>query len=613
MKKLVLFLTAVVVVLVGWYLWPSAHDAVPRTADAETLRETTSGPVIGSSDADNTFAWLGIPFAAAPVGDLRWRAPQAVEPWTQTREAIAFSDPCVQLSGPLDGLPDDSGAVVGSEDCLYLNIWAPRTHSGAEPEKLPVMFWIHGGGNTIGSANTYPGNKLAAGEQVVVVTINYRLGFFGWMSHPALRTNNRNTLDASGNYANLDMIAALQWVRDNIANFGGDPDKVTIFGESAGGRNVYALMGSPLAKGLFQRAIAQSGSVSTTPRWRAENFHDDKKPGMALSSREWLLLQLQNTGRATDRSSAKAVLGAMSDDEIHDFMYSRSSGDVLEGISGGAGMYRAPQGFRDGKVLPRTTLNKVFSDPGKYNNVPLITGTNRDEMKLFLAQSPEFVKLRLGFIPQIKDPNAYNALAAYLSDNWKALAVDMPANSIAAHSPQSVFAYRWDWDEGGKNWLVDYSELLGAAHGLEVAYIFNDFDGGISVPGLYNGDNIPGRDLLGAQMRSYWSEFARNGAPGRGRSGSLPLWKPWSSKGPNLMILDSAADGGLHMVREPMTAAMLKRRVAEDPDIPDLRTRCELYVQLFLLANAGADVWNKKQYNALGCAEFDPWSLQLVR
>ncbi len=614
MKKLVVTLTVLIVALLVLYFWPSpTREPVQRLANPDTERDSTSGPIVGSSDADDTFAWLGIPFAAPPIGELRWRAPQAVEPWDERLEAIAFRDPCVQLSGPLDGLPDDSGAVVGSEDCLYLNIWAPRNRSGGDAEKLPVMFWIHGGGNTIGTANTYAGNKLAAGEQVVVVTINYRLGFLGWMSHPALRGKGRTALDASGNYANLDMIAALQWVKDNIAAFGGDPDRVTVFGESAGGRNVYSLMASPRARGLFQRAIAQSGSVSTTPRWRAENFRDEKKPGMALSSREWLALQLQNAGLATDRDNARTVLAAMSNDDIRSFMYARSPREILEGISGGAGMYSAPQSFRDGKVLPADTLYEVFRDSGRYNNVPLITGTNRDELKLFLAQSPEFVERRLGFIPHIKDPGAYNALAAYLSDNWKALAVDTPADIIAAHSPQSVFAYRWDWDEGGKNWLVDYGELLGAAHGLEVAYIFNDFTDGIIVPGLYNNDNIPGRDLLGAQMRSYWSEFARNGAPGRGRNGALPLWQPWSNEGPNLMLLDTAADGGLRMVREPMTVAMLKKRVAEDPDIPDLRTRCELHVQLFLLANAGDDVWNRKEYDALGCAEFDPWSLEVSR
>lgn len=614
MKKSLVFLTVIIVASLAVYFWPSpAHEPVVRLVNPDTQRDTSNGAILGSSDADDTFAWLGIGFAAPPVDDLRWRAPQPVKPWKGVREAIVFRDPCVQLSGPLDGLPDDSGPVVGSEDCLYLNIWAPRTHSSTETEQLPVMFWIHGGGNSIGTANTYPGNKLAAGEQVVVVTINYRLGFFGWMSHPALRGKGRNELDASGNYANLDMIAALKWVQENIANFGGDPERVTIFGESAGGRNVYALMASPLAKGLFQRAISQSGSVATTPRWRAENFHDDAKPGQKLSSREWLSLQLQNAGLATGSEAARGAQSQMSKEDIRSFMYSRSAQQVLEGISGAAGLYRAPQGFRDGKVLPRDTLYKVFSDPKRYNSVPLITGTNRDELKLFLAQNPDFVDLRLGFIPQIKDLQAYNTMAAYLSDNWKALAVDTPADIIAAGSPHPVFAYRWDWDEGGKNLLVDYSVLLGAAHGLEVAYIFNDFEGGIAVPGLYNSENAHGRDLLGAQMRSYWSEFAANGAPGRGRSGSLPLWQPWNTPGANLMLLDTAADGGLQMVKEPMTVAMLKQRIAQDPDIPDLRTRCALHVQLFLLANSGADVWNKKQYNALGCAEFDPWSLAVNR
>lgn len=405
-------------------------------------------------------------------------------PWLDTKEAIAFHDPCVQLSGPLDGLPDDSGRVVGSEDCLYLNIWSPSSHQGVDAEKLPVMLWIHGGGNTIGTANTYLGNKLAGGEKIVLVTINYRLGFLGWMSHPALRGAERDPLDASGNYANLDMIAALNWVRDNIADFAGDPENVTIFGESAGGRNVYDLIASPLAKGLFHKAISQTGSVKTTPRWRAENYSDDPQPGAKLSSREWLLLQLQNAGRAERPVAARIALDSMSNEEIQAFMYSRSAEQILEGISAGAGMYAAPQSFRDGTVLPEETLYSLFTDPERYNSVPLITGSNRDEAKLFLAQSPELVERRFGFLPRIKDEQAYNSLDAYLSDNLKAMAVDGTANIMTSNNSKPVFAYRWDWDEGSNSLLVDYSPLLGAAHGLEVAYIFDGFDDGITAPGL---------------------------------------------------------------------------------------------------------------------------------
>ena len=614
MRKRTLLLLVVVIAVIVAVLWPApAGEPVKRTPDASTRRDTTTGPVVGTMDADDTHAWLGIPFAAPPLGDLRWRAPRPVTPWTDALEATSFRDPCIQLSGPLDGLPDDSGAVVGSEDCLYLNIWAPRSHSSGGPEKLPVMVWIHGGGNSIGTANTYPAHRLASDGQVVVVTINYRLGFLGWMSHPALRTPDRDPLDASGNYANLDMIAALAWVRDNIASFGGDPRNVTIFGESAGGRNVYSLLASPLAKGLFHKAIAQSGSVGTTPRWRAENYRDDPQPGLSLSSQEWLLMQLQHAGRAGDRESARALLTSMAPEDIRDFMYSRTPGQLLEGVSGGAGMYRAPQSFRDGTVLPERTLYQLFGSSYHYNSVPLITGTNRDEAKLFLAQDPEYVERLFGLLPRIKDLEAYNRASAYLSDIWKALAVDEAINHIINNSVRPVYAYRWDWDEGARSWLVDYSTLLGAGHGLEVAYLFNDFDGPITAPGLYNGTNIPGRDVLAAQMRSYWSEFAWTGSPGRGRNGDLPEWRRWTTFYPNLMLLDTAAGGGPHMVKAPMTVAMLKQRVAEDQTFPDLRTRCALYVRLFLLANSGDDVWDGADYNALGCGEFDPWSLEADR
>lgn len=614
MKISVKVLLVMVAGLAIYTFWPSTtQEAVPRLTDANTIRETSSGPIIGSADANNTYAWLGIPFATPPVGDARWRAPRAVELWTDTQETIAFRDPCVQLSGPLDGLPDDSGRVVGSEDCLYLNVWSPSSQQDVGAKQRPVMLWLHGGGNTIGTANTYPGSKLAGGEEIVLVTINYRLGFFGWMSHPALRGAERDLLDASGNYANLDMIAALTWVRDNIANFGGDPENVTIFGESAGGLNVYQLMASPLAKGLFHKAISQSGSVATTPRWRAENYQDAAQPGQKLSSSEWLVLQLQNAGRAADPMAARVVLDSMSDQQIQTFMYSRSADQILEGIDAGAGMYPAPQGIRDGTVLPEETLYSVFANPENYNSVPLITGSNRDEAKLFMAQSPDFVERRFGILPRIKNELAYNSMAAYISDNWKAMAVDGVANIITANTSNPVFAYRWDWDEGSNSMLVDYSTLLGAAHGLEVAYVFDDFDGGIIAPGLYNQDNSPGRDVLAAQMRSYWSEFARTGKPGKGREGVLPTWQSWNTGQPNLMLLDTAADDGLRMVEQPMTTNMLKLRLAEDAGIPTLLARCTLHVQLFLQANAGADVWSEAEYKALGCSAFPPWLLEVSR
>ncbi|MFT7201307.1 MAG: para-nitrobenzyl esterase, partial [Glaciecola sp.] len=419
--KLLVFVCIVSVIAI--YLWQKpAPQPMDRIALPEAIRDTIAGPVVGFADQDDTFGWLGIPFAAPPLGELRWAAPRLPEPWQKNREAIAFGNACVQLWGPLVGTTGEVGQVVGNEDCLYLNVWAPRNNSDTDSKGLPVMFWIHGGGNSIGTANTYPGHRLAGGENVVLVTINYRLGLLGWMSHPALRGEGRSASDASGNYGNLDMIAALEWVQKNITSFGGDPDNVTIFGESAGGLNVYSLMASPPAKGLFHRAIAQSGSTSTTPLWRAENFTDDEQPGEALSSREWLSMQLQHAGKARDRKTAKVAQLALSDEEIMVFMHSRSPEQILKGISGGAGMYRAPQNLRDGTILPKESLLTVFQSPERYNDVPLMTGSNRDEAKLFMAQDPNFVERRFGFLPHIKDIDAYNRTSAYISDAWKARA-----------------------------------------------------------------------------------------------------------------------------------------------------------------------------------------------
>jgi para-nitrobenzyl esterase len=320
-------------------------------------------------------------------------------------------------------------------------------------------------------------------------------------------------------------------------------------------------------------------------------------------------MQLQHAGKARDRKTAKVAQLALSDEEIMVFMHSRSPEQILKGISGGAGMYRAPQNLRDGTILPKESLLTVFQSPERYNDVPLMTGSNRDEAKLFMAQDPNFVERRFGFLPHIKDIDAYNRTSAYISDAWKARAVDEVAAVISANSKQAVYAYRWDWDEGAKSWLVDYSTLIGAGHGMEVAFVFDDFDGGILVPGFYNEENSPGRDELAREMRSYWSQFATTGDPASGRNGDLSKWDAWNDSGPNLMILDSTSSGGSKMSREPMTIAMLKQRLAEDTDIVDTKVRCRTHAELFLKVNSGDDYWNEQEYLDLGCAKYNPWTI----
>jgi len=229
------------------------------TVSGSTFVDTSYGTVKGFADDANTWAWKGIPFARPPVGDLRWMAPEDPESWEGVRQADEFCDWCPQYFVEDAGPPPSIPIITGSEDCLYVNIWRPQS----EEKNLPVYFWIHGGGNSIGTAamTIYDGSKMASNSNLIVVTTNYRLGPLGWFTHPALR--NGDEMNDSGNYGTLDIIMALKWVRENIEAFGGDPDNVTIAGESAGAQNVHSLLLSPLATGLFHKAIAQSGGPWT--------------------------------------------------------------------------------------------------------------------------------------------------------------------------------------------------------------------------------------------------------------------------------------------------------------------------------------------------------------
>ena len=205
--------------------------------------QLTSGQVSGVELDDGVTVFRGIPFAAPPVGDLRWKAPQPPTPWKGVRAADTFGAVCMQR-----------GRQLMSEDCLYLNVW---TKADPEQDTLPVMVWIHGGGWTFGASSSANYDGVGFAEKgVVLVSVNYRMNAFGFMAHPELSAESKRGV--SGNYGILDHIAALEWVRDNIAGFGGDPDNVTIFGESAGGASIYALLATPLAKGLFHRAISES-------------------------------------------------------------------------------------------------------------------------------------------------------------------------------------------------------------------------------------------------------------------------------------------------------------------------------------------------------------------
>lgn len=581
-------------------------------SDPDSLRQIQTGPIVGKSDSYNTYTWLNIPYAKAPVDELRWRAPQAPDAWQDTRQSISYGQPCVQFWGMLSGVEGEAGDIVGSEDCLSLNIWAPKDI--ANNSKLPVMLWIHGGGNTVGTANTYQGHHLASDQNVIYVGINYRLGLFGSFAHRSLRNSSTTPEDASGNFAVLDMIAALQWVQDNIAEFGGDADNVTIFGESAGGRNVYSLITSPLAKGLFHKAIVQSGSTHTTDLAAAEAFVQSNGKGYPNTSNEVLAQALIKDHSVADREAAKSYIEQQADESLANYLRGLSPQALMNHIPhSGIGMFRAPQSLEDGYVLPDESLMKLFESSKQINHVPMLIGSNRDESKVFMAQDPQWVDKLLGVFPKIKDPEKYDRYASYYSQQWKTLAVDEPANRLSQHRPKQVFAYRFDWDNSPDSWLVDLPALLGAGHGLEISFIFGDFVGGLSIPQLNNDDNKADREQLSEAMMNYWGHFAHHGVPGKGTNGKFPHWHPWSSETDNLMILDGSEDQGIVSSDLRLSAADLKQRYLSDPAIGSAEERCKLYAQSFLVSFQARDFWNQEEYQNFGetgCAEFSPYQFK---
>ncbi|MGA2599870.1 MAG: carboxylesterase family protein [Bryobacteraceae bacterium] len=428
--------------------------------------------------------YKGIPYAAPPVGSLRWKTPKAPAAWEGVRKADAFSPSCMQTTYPASSIYRSEPEPV-SEDCLYLNVW---TAAKSATERRPVMVWIHGGALTRGSGSVgiYDGEALAE-KGVVVITINYRLGVFGFLAHPELtRESDRN---ASGNYGLLDQIAALEWVRKNVAAFGGDPNRVTIFGESAGSWSVNYLMATPLANGLFHRAIGESGGVFESVRTLAE-------------------------AEATGVKFAKSM-GA---DNIA-ALRAKPAEEILKS----SGFLSFPPNV-DGWMLPQDVYT-IFAT-GKQNDVPILIGSNADEAKsLTMWPSSGATKT---FIGQIK---------ARFGSESDALLKLYPANTdeeAKASFYQSFTDYLFTWEmrtwarmenKTGKNKAYLYyftrvppgpeSDKLGAFHASEIPYAFDNV--GVSKWRPYEYMDYKLADV----MSSYWVNFAEAGDPnGKG----LPEW-----------------------------------------------------------------------------------------
>jgi len=514
--------------------FPGTDSPVPNVyavvlwTNSDTVT-VTQGDVRGYEDNHTTWTWKAIPYAAPPTGELRWQAPQDPDSWEGIRRSEEFCDWCAQT-----GTDNNTTVVKGSEDCLYVNIWRPRSADSS----LPVYLWIHGGSNRVGSADPYIGALLAGRHNMVVVTINYRLGPLGWFTHPALREG-QGALDSSGNYALLDIIKSLEWVQDNIAAFGGDPDNVTVAGESAGGVNDLLLMLSPPAKDLFHRVISQSGGLSMNTTADGDAY--------ANSVIEALLIL---DGTPEDR--AEDVRDNMTGEAIRTYLRAKT---IEEFFAATAGLSRNPDLFTDGAVIPAEGAD-AFDDPETYHQVPIIIGSTAEEGKLFLY-SFGMHEILPNFIYQLMGKN--------LTQLTRIMDLDSLAYKMSAHDSQpGVYSYIFSYGQyrmvGYNAWPTDigptdqmsWAMTLGACHALDIPFNFGLFDT-FSLFGLtdhiFREDNRAGWEALSDTIMSHNARFARTGDP---NAEGLTEWTPWPKTrfdfGPRFMIFDADDSGDIsHM------------------------------------------------------------------
>ena len=546
--------------------------SAPETPNA-TVQRTISTGVLAGYENGAAQAWRAIPFAAPPVGDLRWRAPRPPAAWAGVRPAVSPAPWCPQILSALDGVDKSRiGQITGQEDCLYLDVYAPKMSADeAAKANLPVMMWIHGGSNTWGRAQQYDGSVLAARHNVIVVIVQYRLGPLGWFAHESLRAGAALPEDASPNFAMMDHVRALEWIRDEIKPFGGDTSRVTIFGESAGGHNVAALLASQRAKGLFHRAIIQSGSLRTVSLAEAEGLSGDRPDsGRAIAAK--LVAGSAVTGAALRATAMEKIFAA----------YDTTRGN-----------WDPPRVITDDILLPSAGILNALRKRETFNAVPIITGANRDETKLFNALDPTLVKFHFGRFPKPRDPALFEALAQYQSRMWRINAVDEPLAVMAAGGHANVYGYRFDWDEEAKVAITDLSTLLGAAHGMEIPFVFGKFELlGAFDKYAFTKDNAPGRLELSDRMMSYWAHFAATGAPGRGVDNNGPNWAPWSANGETLLLLDSVAGGGVRMMAQTDTREAVVRDLFADPSLKSTELKCQVF--------ASTKRWNPELLGADG-------------
>ena len=550
-------------------------------ANAESIVETSSGIVDGYKKG-RVLYWDDIPYAKPPIGELRWKAPRTIN---NSKNIISPKENnyCVQRPSSLGG-PGGEGLYVGTEDCLYLDISAPVRK---ESELLPVMFWIHGGGNTSGLKDLYDFNKMVRRHNIIVVRINYRLGPFGWFYHPSIQ-GFQSGIDKTSNFGTLDIIAALRWVKKNITLFGGDPENITIFGESAGGHNVLSLLVSNKSKGLFDKAISMSGyTTSIDP---IDAFKQEKE---------------SSTSSHTSSEIVKKILEDFVDQkeeytnqEIREVLLNLTTEDFFKHYANRETYEEIPLLTSDNIVIPKMGLRRALYEEDYVNKVPTIAGSNRDEVKLWLATAEYFVELdfspvgSLLSIPKVrlKNEDAFEAFNYYRSHAWKIRGVDIPLEGLYKSGNHNLFAYRYDWDDHRRYVVGDFKKLIGAAHATEIPLLA----GNAKLVGGYPLSDLiypAGKSKLftSRNMMRFWTNFAKNGEPGE--STNSIEWDPIvkdKELTSSYIILDRKEN--LKMNNNKKTFKSLAEELHIDKRVNDLE-KCVILLQMFTFV--GNDLYDE--------------------
>ena len=481
--------------------------------------KTEKGKVQGALTADGkVVAFKGIPYAAPPVGNLRWQPPMPAAKWKGVKQATDFGSHCVQQSGYPDMIFHDPGE---SEDCLTLNVWTPK---GAKPGSLPVMVWIFGGGYTSGgTSEARQDGQFLAHKNVVVVSMNYRLGILGFFAHPELTKESPH--DASGNYGLMDQAAAVAWVKENIKSFGGDPSNITIFGESAGSFSVSALMASPLSKDLIQKAIGESGGA----------FYSGGLVFPPLEVAEKADVEFAENAFHT---SSLAELRKLSADDLVKAARAKTT--------------PPPPRFGpdvDGYFLPDSVPNIYAA--GKQAHVPLIAGWNADEARAEVTQAKEKMTAErfrtqaeaefgadaatfLGVYPASTDEEAVQSAGDFANDHFIVFSTWRWLEAQVQTGDAPVYRYRLDLGSPGDKFHPD---AIGAFHSDDIEYVFGTLDSRQEITVR------PEDRKLSDQIQTYWTNFARTGDPNKPPAPDLSQWPTYkAADGWQVMHLDSDSD-----------------------------------------------------------------------